>query len=104
MVPLVWGLRGSDGGIDAATARADYAEEQMERSKAKMNRLEAVQQVRSSYGQYQTSRVAVDSARLAYVGSGGSGSCERSIRHRPWRYHVHRADHRSAWYGLDLPL
>ncbi len=55
-----------DGGIDAATARADYAEEQMERSKAKMNRLEAVQQVRSSYGQYQTSRVAVDSARLAY--------------------------------------
>jgi len=55
-----------DGGIDAATARAHYAEEQMERSKAKMNRLEAVQQVRSSYGQYQTSRVAVDSARLAY--------------------------------------
>tara|TARA_Y100001933_G_scaffold203633_1_gene205777 strand:- start:1258 stop:2883 length:1626 start_codon:yes stop_codon:yes gene_type:complete len=55
-----------DGGIDAATARADYAEEQIERSKARMNRLEAVQQVRSSYGQYQTSLVAVDSARLAY--------------------------------------
>ncbi len=55
-----------DGGVDAATARADYAQEEMERSKAKMNRLKAVQQVRSSFGQYQTSRVAVDSARLAY--------------------------------------
>ena len=38
----------------------------MERSKAEMNRLQAVQQVRSSFGQYETSRVAVDSARLAY--------------------------------------
>ncbi len=55
-----------DGGVDAATARSDYAEEDMERSKAKLNRLKAVQQVRSSFGQYQTSRVAVDSARLAY--------------------------------------
>ena len=55
-----------DGGIDAATARSDYAQEEMERSKAKANRLKAIQQVRSSFGQYQTSRVAVDSARLAY--------------------------------------
>ena len=55
-----------DGGVGAATARSDYAEEQMQRSKARTNRLEAVQQVRSSYGQYQTSQVAVDSARLAY--------------------------------------
>ena len=55
-----------DGGVDAATARSDYAQEEVERSKAKLNRLKAVQQVRSSFGQYQTSRVAVDSARLAY--------------------------------------
>lgn len=55
-----------DGGVDAATAHSDYAEEEMERSKARMNRLEAVQQVRSSYGQYQTARVAVESAQLAH--------------------------------------
>ncbi len=55
-----------DGGVDAATARSDYAQEEMERSNAKVNRLKAVQQIRSSFGQYQTSRVAVDSARLAY--------------------------------------
>ncbi len=55
-----------DGGVEAATARSDYAQEEMERSKAEVNRLKAIQQVRSSYGQYETSRVAVDSARLAY--------------------------------------
>ena len=55
-----------DGGVNAATARSDDAQEKMERSRAEMNRLKAVQQVRSSFGEYETSRVAVDSARLAY--------------------------------------
>jgi len=55
-----------DGGVDAAIARSDDAQEEMERSRAETNRLKAVQQVRSSFGQYETSRVAVDSARLAY--------------------------------------
>lgn len=54
-----------DGGIQAGNAQALYAQERQQRSQAVVNRLEVVQQVRSSYGQYLTSVVAVQSAQRA---------------------------------------
>ena len=55
-----------DGGIDAAQAQSEYAQAEQKRSMAESNRLQTVEQVRSSYGDYEASQVAVDSARMAY--------------------------------------
>lgn len=55
-----------DGGIEAADAKSSYAEAEQERSLAQSKRLQSIEQVRSSYGAYRTSSVAVDAARLAY--------------------------------------
>ena len=55
-----------DGGINAANAQSFFAQEAEDRSQVLIDRLQAVEQVRSSYGEYETSRVAVESARLAY--------------------------------------
>ena len=55
-----------DGGIDAAQAQSEYAQAEQKRSMAESNRLQAVQQIRSSYGDYKASQVAVESARMAY--------------------------------------
>ena len=55
-----------DGGIDAAQAQSEYAQAEQKRSVAESNRLQTVQQIRSSYGDYEASQVAVDSARMAY--------------------------------------
>ena len=55
-----------DGGIDAAQAQSNYAQAEQKRSVTEANRLQTVEEVRSSYGDYQASEVAVDSARMAY--------------------------------------
>ncbi|TCD55377.1 TolC family protein [Synechococcus sp. BS56D] len=55
-----------DGGIDAANAQAFKTQAQQQLAQAALTELQVTQQVRSSYGQYQTSQVAVTTARQAY--------------------------------------
>ena len=55
-----------DGGINAANAQAFKAQAQQQLDQALLTQLQVTQQVRSSYGQYQTSQVAVTTARQAY--------------------------------------
>jgi len=55
-----------DGGINAANAQALKAQAQQQLAQAALTELQVTQQVRSSYGQYQTSQVAVTTARQAY--------------------------------------
>ena len=55
-----------DGGINAANAQSRKALAQQSFSKAVSDELKVTQQVRSSFGQYQTSLVGVTAARQAY--------------------------------------
>jgi len=55
-----------DGGIDAANAQAFKSQAQQQLAQAALTELQVTQQIRSSYGQYQTSQVAVTTARQAY--------------------------------------
>ena len=55
-----------DGGVDAANAQAFKTQAQQQLAQAALTELQVTQQVRSSYGQYQTSQVAVTTARQAY--------------------------------------
>ena len=55
-----------DGGINAADARALKAQAQQQLAQAAVTKLQVMQQVRSSYALYQTSQVAVTTARQAY--------------------------------------
>ena len=55
-----------DGGIQAANAQAARAQARQQTAQAATTELQVIQQVRSSYGQMQTARVAVNSAREAY--------------------------------------
>lgn len=55
-----------DGGIQAANAQAARAQARQQTAQAATTELQVIQQVRSSYGQMQTARVAVSSAREAY--------------------------------------
>lgn len=55
-----------DGGINAADAQSFKAQAQQQLAQAALSELQVTQQVRSSYGSYQTSQVAVTTARQAY--------------------------------------
>lgn len=55
-----------DGGIQAANAQAAKAQARQQKAQAETTELRVIQQVRTSYGQMQTARVAVNSAREAY--------------------------------------
>ena len=55
-----------DGGIQAANAQAARAQARQHSAESARTELQVIQQVRSSYGQMQTARVAVNSAREAY--------------------------------------
>ena len=59
-----------DGGINAANAQALKAQAQQQTAQAALTELQVTQQVRSSYGQYQTSQVAVTTALQAYRSAG----------------------------------
>lgn len=59
-----------DGGINAANAQASRAQAKQQFAQAALTELQVTQQVRSSYGQYQTSQVAVTTARQAYRSAG----------------------------------
>ena len=60
---FTWSLY--DGGVQASNAQASYAQARQQRAQAATTELQVEQQVRSSYGQYVTSRVAVTSAQEA---------------------------------------
>ena len=55
-----------DGGIQAANAQAAKAQARQQNAQAASTELEVMQQVRSSYGQLKTSRIALTSAKQAY--------------------------------------
>lgn len=55
-----------DGGIQAANAQAARAQARQQSAQAATTELQVIQQVRSSYGQMRTARVAVNGAREAY--------------------------------------
>lgn len=55
-----------DGGIQAANAEAAKAQARQQIAQASSSRLTAIQQVRSSYGQLATARLAYSSAQQAY--------------------------------------
>lgn len=55
-----------DGGIQAANARAAQAQARQQIAQAANSELEAIQQIRSSYGQLTTARLAYSSAQQAY--------------------------------------
>ncbi len=55
-----------DGGIQAANAESSKAQARQQRAQATNTELQVVQQVRSSYGQLQTAKVAFISAQQAY--------------------------------------
>ncbi|MEA5475968.1 TolC family protein [Synechococcus sp. CCY9201] len=55
-----------DGGIQAANAEAAYAQERQQKAVAASTQLQVVREVRSSYGQLITSKIAVESAQQAY--------------------------------------
>ena len=55
-----------DGGINAANAQSLKAQAQQQFSQAVSDELQVTKQVRSSFGSYQTSLVAVTTARQAY--------------------------------------
>lgn len=55
-----------DGGIQAANAQAARAQARQQGAQAASSELQAMQQVRSSYGQLATARVALSSAQQAY--------------------------------------
>lgn len=55
-----------DGGIQAANAQAANAQARQQSAQAATTELEAIQQVRSSYGQLVTARLAYGSAQQAY--------------------------------------
>lgn len=55
-----------DGGIQAANAQAANAQARQQRAQAATAELDAIQQVRSSYGQLATARLAYSSAQQAY--------------------------------------
>ena len=55
-----------DGGIQAANAQAAKAQARQQSAQAATTELEAIQQVRSSYGQLVTARLAYGSAQQAY--------------------------------------
>jgi outer membrane protein TolC len=54
-----------DGGIQAANAQAANAQAQQQRAQAAMSELDAIQQVRSSYGQLVTAKLAYRTAQQA---------------------------------------
>ena len=54
-----------DGGIQAGNAQSAFAQSRQQRAQAAITELQVEQQVRSSYGQYVTSRVALSSAQAA---------------------------------------
>ena len=60
---FTWSLY--DGGIQAGNAQASYAQARQQRAQAATTELQVEQQVRSSYGQYITSKVALTSAQQA---------------------------------------
>ena len=55
-----------DGGINAANAQSQKAQAQQQFSQAVLEELQVTQQVRTSFGRYQTSLVGVTTARQAY--------------------------------------
>lgn len=55
-----------DGGIQAANAQAAYAQSRQQRYQAAITQLQVIRQVRSSYSQLETSKVAIISAKQAY--------------------------------------
>ncbi len=55
-----------DGGVQAAQSQSAYSLEAKNKSVAELNKLKAVEQVRSSYGKYRSADIAVHSARRAY--------------------------------------
>ena len=55
-----------DGGIQAANAQAARSQARQHSAQSATTELKVIQQVRTSYGQMQTARVAVNSAREAY--------------------------------------
>jgi outer membrane protein TolC len=55
-----------DGGIQAANAQAANAQARLQAAQAASTQLQAMQEVRSSYGQLLTARVALKSAQQAY--------------------------------------
>ena len=55
-----------DGGINAASAQASFAQSRQLKASAATTELEVVRQVQSSYGQMETSLVAIESAHQAY--------------------------------------
>ena len=65
-VGLGFNLLMFDGGIQAAQSKSSYSQEASRKSTAENTRLKVVEQVRSSYGNYQTADIAVISARRAF--------------------------------------
>lgn len=63
-VGFTWSI--FDGGIQAANAQAADAQARLQAAQANSLQLQAMQEVRSSYGQLLTSRVALRSAQQAY--------------------------------------
>jgi len=63
-VGFTWSI--FDGGIQAANAQAANAQARLQAAQAASTQLQAMQEVRSSYGQLLTARVALKSAQQAY--------------------------------------
>ena len=63
-VGFQWSL--FDGGVQASNAQAARARSRQQQAEASITELKVIQQVRSSYGQMETSLVAVKSAESAY--------------------------------------
>ncbi|KZR65299.1 MULTISPECIES: TolC family protein [Prochlorococcus] len=55
-----------DGGINAANAQSFYAQSRQQKAQAAQTELTVVRQVRNSFAEMQTSRVAIASAQRAY--------------------------------------
>ncbi len=63
-IGFTWSL--FDGGINAANAQSFYAKSRQQKAQAAQTELAVVRQVRSSFAELQTSRVAIASAQRAY--------------------------------------
>ncbi len=63
-IGFTWSL--FDGGINAANAQSFYAQSRQQKAQAADTALTVIRQVRSSFSELQTSRVAITSAQRAY--------------------------------------
>jgi len=64
-VGFTWSI--FDGGVQAANAQASNAQARQQSAQAASTELQAMQEVRSSYGQLLTARIALRSAQQAYL-------------------------------------